>query len=135
MNQDELQKKWRLNILHGCNIATKDDSYTLLWDVYSTRRTPKVKKYAEENGILLQYIPVGLTEEWQTLDFRIFVSLKSRVRAAFESAIIENENEKSINWNVYITSLVKCCEDILRNETLNSCSKFETDATTSMLDD
>ena len=86
-----------LQWLHNGYAKGKD--FSLLWDVYSTHRSESVEKYAQDNGIALQYIPAGQTGEWQPLDFRIFGSLKARARNNFwqHNVVTTEGNESTIN--------------------------------------
>jgi hypothetical protein len=63
----------------------------LVWDVFSAHRTQAVKDKAESLGILLKYIPAGMTGAMQPLDYRIFGDVKGRVRGDFSERIMRGE--------------------------------------------
>lgn len=103
------------------------NNFALLWDVYATHRTPRVKQYAEENHIPLLFIPAGQTGEWQPLDFRIFGSLKSRARAQFNrnNIIDQNGKELFIDWPKAITILLDCWKSIKPKEIISAWSNVD----------
>lgn len=54
----------------------------ILWDLYAGHRDRKVQK---NSPVHLEWIPGGLTDQYQPLDRRIFGSLKSRARARMDA--------------------------------------------------
>lgn len=86
-----------------------------------------MKKYAEDNGIALQYIPAGQTGKWQPLDFRIFANLKARAKAAFDeqNVVAEDGTELTINLELAIYILMHCYDEIPLEEIMNACTKLE----------
>jgi hypothetical protein len=53
----------------------------LIWDVHTAHRKAEVKEETERQNIALLYIPAGMTDKMQLLDYRIFGSLKQRAQA------------------------------------------------------
>jgi hypothetical protein len=51
-----------------------------------------VKLRVEGKYIKLEFIPAGLTDEWQSLDLRIYGSLKMRARALFDDEWIHDDS-------------------------------------------
>ena len=70
-----------------------DEPVTLIWDVFSAHRSQEVKTAAREANVQLRFIPAGMTDRLQPLDFRIFGDLKSRARARFDRAWAQGKKE------------------------------------------
>jgi hypothetical protein len=64
----------------------------LMWDVYTAHRAEEVKSFAQEIGIRLEFIPLGMTAECQPLDRRIFGNLEAQVRRRFNDYWAVNQS-------------------------------------------
>ena len=71
-----------LDWLHKWNGG--DHKY-LLWDLHSSHRSDQVKEHSRTCEVTLQFIPAGMTDHWQPLDYRIFGELKQRAKARFDA--------------------------------------------------
>lgn len=70
-----------------------DEPVTLIWDVFAAHRSEAVKNAAEECNVQLRFIPAGMTDKLQPLDFRIFGDLKKSARARFDRAWAQGKKE------------------------------------------
>ena len=61
------------------------DHKYLLWDLYSSHRCPEIKEYSRKKEVTLEYIPAGLTGQWQPLDCKIFGELKQKAKQRFDA--------------------------------------------------
>jgi hypothetical protein len=59
---------------------TRREQIHLLIDIYPIYIQEAAKQLAAELGIILHFIPAGLTDQFQPLDRRVFGCLKSSVR-------------------------------------------------------
>jgi hypothetical protein len=58
--------------------VSEDDSIVLIWDCFSAQRNAGVREYAKSLGIIVLFIPAGMTGICQPLDLRLFGELKNR---------------------------------------------------------
>jgi hypothetical protein len=58
----------------------KSQTLCFLSDLFFVHHEEEAKRKAKEVHIAHEFIPAGLTDEWQPLDLRIFGSLKMRAR-------------------------------------------------------
>jgi hypothetical protein len=107
--------QWLSDIVKGQNLC-------LLWDLFSAHHEEQVKRKAEEVHTALEFTPAGLTDEWQSLDLRIFGSLKMRARGLFNDQWLRDE---SIEFTVAtsIALLLKAWESITQEEILGAWNK------------
>jgi hypothetical protein len=91
----------------------------LVWDCFSAHRDDLVKSRAEGKDITLEFIPAGLTDEWQPLDLRIFGSLKMQARALFDDEWIRDDSVELIVAKA-IQLLFRAWESITQEEILEA---------------
>jgi hypothetical protein len=69
--------------------------------------------------IALEFIPVGLTDEWRPIDLRIFGSLKMRTRGLFDDQWLRDESIE-LTVATSIALLLKAWESITQEEILGA---------------
>jgi hypothetical protein len=73
--------------------------------------------------IALEFIPAGLTDEWQLLDLRIFGILKGHARGLFDDEWLRDEsNELTVAASFAL--LLKAWESITHEEILGAWNKI-----------
>jgi hypothetical protein len=82
-----------------------------------------VKSRAEGKYVTLEFIPAGLTDEWQSLDLRIFGSLKMCARALFGDEWIRDDSVE-LTVAKAIQLLLRTCESITQEEILKAWNKI-----------
>ena len=77
----------------------------MIWDVYSTHRTAETVAKAEALNIKLHFVPAGMTDRWQPLDFRVFGALKATAKKTIYRRMAEQPNER-IGMNNAVAILI-----------------------------
>jgi hypothetical protein len=94
-----------------------------LWDLFSGQHEQEVKRKAEEVDIALEFIPAGLTGEWQPLNLRIFGSLKMFAQGLFDDQWLRDESIELI-VATSIALILKAWESITQKEILGAWNKI-----------
>jgi hypothetical protein len=68
----------------------KERDLFLIWDCSAAHPDKEAKAQAGEAPIAVQFVPLGLKDEWQLLDLRIFGSLKMRAQGLFHDQWIRD---------------------------------------------
>jgi hypothetical protein len=63
----------------------------LILDVYRAHMAPEVRELAEQNSIVLHFIPAGFTDYYQPLDRRVFGCLKATARGYYLRNAMDGE--------------------------------------------
>jgi hypothetical protein len=108
--------RWISNRVHGQQLC-------LLWDSFSAHRDEDVRREASGLDIAVEYIPSGMTDEWQPLDLRIFGSLKQRARALFDDQWAR-EDGLELTATTAIALLLKAWDSITQEEILNAWDRL-----------
>jgi hypothetical protein len=101
----------------------KGQNLLLLWDCFAAHRDEAVRSKAEKAHITLEFIPAGLTDEWQPLDLRIFGNLKSRARALFDDQWMR-DGSAELTIATAISLLLKAWNSITQEEVLGAWEKM-----------
>jgi hypothetical protein len=88
--------------LHWLRFRIQRGPIVVLWNLFSAHREQGVKERAQELGIELVFIPAGMTGEYQSLDRRIFGSLKARTRAQFDWHSMSADEEMTMSASIRI---------------------------------
>lgn len=97
-------------------------SVCVLWDLYAAHRDRKVKK---NSPVHLEWIPAGLTDQFQPLDRRIFGSLKSSARARMDTWL-RRHSLTEMDWTIPIKLLLEAWAGITEEEVKKAWSHFIT---------
>jgi hypothetical protein len=101
----------------------KGQKLCLLWDCFSAHRDEEVREQARESQIALEFVPGGMTDEWQPLDLRIFGSLKQRAKAMFDAEWIRNDITE-LTPERAIALLLRAWQSVTQDEILNAWGKL-----------
>jgi hypothetical protein len=71
-----------------------DDPIYLVPDCYSVHRTQHIKDVAADLGIVLKYVPAGMTDELQLLDRAVFGTMKSALRRMWRQYCADQEDPR-----------------------------------------
>ena len=82
--------------LENLRVHMGDKKIILLLDCYSVHRSQEVKEKASPLGIELIFIPPGMTDSCQPLDYRIFGALKGIAKRLYRISENKYEREKSV---------------------------------------
>jgi hypothetical protein len=93
--------------LHWLSELTGREQISLLIDIYVAHIQEQAKHLAAELGIILHFIPAGLTDQFQPLDRRVFGRLKSSVRSWFMRRPRDQRREKATKPEA-VEVLIKC---------------------------
>ena len=116
-------KDLAIEYLKWINERFNDNHTFLIWDVYPVHKSNEVINQAIESNVHLSFVPPGMTDVWQPLDYSVFGSLKSRAKARFDSLISKNliqGNEQKISWPDIIDILVSIWSQFPEEEILEA---------------
>jgi hypothetical protein len=68
----------------------EDEPIYLILDCYSVHRRQAVREYARELGIIMKFIPAGMTDLLQSLDRAVFGTLQGIARRLFRMEATDN---------------------------------------------
>jgi hypothetical protein len=86
--------------LHWLHRYSRGQSITLLWDVFAAHSCVEAKKLAPELKIEIEFIPPGMTRDYQPLGRRVFGHLKVRARHRFVRFCIDQNGDRTIQNSV-----------------------------------
>jgi hypothetical protein len=109
--------------LDWISARVKGQPLFLVWDCFSAHRDRAVKVQAVEAQITFQFVPAGLTDEWQPLDVRIFGSLNMRARALFDAQWIR-DGSAELTVAAAISLLLSAWGSITQEEVLGAWEKL-----------
>jgi hypothetical protein len=91
-----------LEYLRWLNHCNRGKLITLLLDVFASHRCGEAKELASQLNIKLEFVPAGLTGEYQPLDRRIFGDLESCTRSRFDRFYIDEDTKLTIQGSVSV---------------------------------
>jgi hypothetical protein len=101
----------------------KGQRLCLLWDCFSAHGDEDVKSKAERAQIALEFVPAGLTGEWQPLDHRVFGSLKSRAKALFDEQWFWDDSIE-LTIATVVAFLLRAWDSVAQDEILGGWNKI-----------
>jgi hypothetical protein len=112
-----------IEFMHWISNRVRGQQFRIIWDSHSAHRDEDVRREAGGLDIAVEYIPSGMTDEWQPLDLRIFGSLKQRARAMFDDQWAR-EDVVELTTETAIALLLKAWDSITQVEFLNAWDKL-----------
>lgn len=108
-----------LLVLKQIVAVTNDQQSVLMMDQYSSHTTNNVKNYANLHNILLIYIPVGLTSQYQPLDVGINGIIKTKLIKMYSKFVGLYPNKK-YDHKQCIKDLITCKKEISKKNIIDS---------------